>query len=66
MVEILNVDAETNISNPNGLRNKTKAEILYDLTLASVSSGADKSQVIQKASAIYTELRQAGIVYEVN
>jgi len=67
MIEITGTDRETNISNPNGQRNKTKAEVLYDLVLAEIAGGIGSSdQALKQANYVYSTLMQTGIVYEVN
>lgn len=69
MREITNLNAETNITHTSDSNyNKTKAEILYDLSLAILMGGRTYSSneaVIMVADNMYNILVKNGIIKEV-
>lgn len=67
MVGISNTEIETNISQPGITRNKTKAEVIYDLVLAIMAGGeTNNTQILTKANSMYNELLRSEIIWEIN
>ena len=65
MIEISRTDAETNLRTDSG-RAKTKAEVLYELSLAVMAGGMlGPDLAISQANKIYKSMLDSSIIYEV-